>query len=282
MYAHANLDRFKVSSEELAKLGSEFKTEALPILDKLYNTSYRILLNKKFASKIIKQTFFESIDFCNVTKNEADWPSWIYRIWMREIKLFYSYFEKDKKTNFEFIDYYKIDSNISVSIIDENSAQLDLNNLKKILQKLPPVLRVPLIFKEIISCNYETIAELIDVPTGVIATRIYRARKLLFLYLRKDFRLEEGNGKWKQQEPSKKIFELRNSSLLADDELNPEQKIELNGFLNKSVEFEAELHVQREIKNILLNRIPKNVSIHSLSLKIERKADKKFSRTLSG
>lgn len=276
MFSPSKLERFKISKEELEKLGSGFFSEALPIMENLYNTSYWIVLNKKSARKIIRQTFSESVDYCNVTKNEADWKSWIYRIWMREIFGFFSYFENDKTTNFEFIDCAKIDSSNADFIRDENRSHFEVKELIYLLQKLPPVLRVPLIMKEVFLFNYEKISELIDVPSGVIATRIYRARKLFFLNLNSDYHLEDEKVKWKQKEATKKIFELRNSSRLADDELNPEQKSELNEYLKDSVEFESEILIQRGIKNILQNSIPTDISIQSLKSKIERKAKKKF------
>jgi DNA-directed RNA polymerase specialized sigma24 family protein len=276
MFSPSILERFKVSKEELEKLGSEFFSEALPILEKLYNTTYWIILNKKSARKITKQTFSESIDYCNVTKNEADWKSWIYRIWMREIFSFFSYFENDKNTNFEFIDYANIDSSNADFIRDENHSHFKVKELINLLQKLPPVLRVPLIMKEVYSFNYEKISELIDVPLGVIATRIYRARKLFFLNLNSVYLLEDEKIKWEQKEATKKIFMLRNSSLLADDELNPEQKNELAENLKNGEEFESEILIQRGIKNILQNSVPTEISIQSLRSKIERKAKKKF------
>jgi len=276
MFSPSKLERFKVSKEELDKLGSEFFSEALPIMENLYNTSYWIVLNEKSASKIIKQTFFESVDYCSVTKNEADWKSWIYRIWMREIFNFFSYFENDKKTNFEFIDYAKIDSSNENSIRFENRSHFEKKELINVLQKLPPVLRVPLIMKEVFLFNYEKISELIDVPSGVIATRIYRARKLFFLNLNSNFILENEKVKWEQKEATKEIFKLRNSSLLADDEHNPEQKSEITEYLKNSAEFESEILIQRGIKIILQNSIPTEISIQSLRSKIERKAKKKF------
>jgi hypothetical protein len=276
MFSPSKLERFKISKEELEKLGSEFFSEALPIMENLYNTSYWIVLNKKSARKIIRQTFSESVDYCNVTKNEADWKSWIYRIWMREIFGFFSYFENDKNTNFEFIDCAKIDSSKADFIRDENRSHFEVKELINILQKIPPVLRVPLIMKEVFLFNYEKISELIDVPSGVIATRIYRARKLFFLNLNSDYHLEDEKVKWKQKEATKKIFELRNSSRLADDELNPEQKSELTEYLKDSVEFESEILIQRGIKNILQNSILIDISIQSLKSKIERRAKKKF------
>ena len=44
-------ERFNTSKEELAKLGLEFNSEALPLLEILYNTSFWILLNKSAVKK---------------------------------------------------------------------------------------------------------------------------------------------------------------------------------------------------------------------------------------
>ena len=62
MQSHSKLERFKVSKEELTKLGEEFNSEALSLVKNLYNTSYWILLNKKSTKKIdirldVKATF---------------------------------------------------------------------------------------------------------------------------------------------------------------------------------------------------------------------------------
>ena len=154
-------DRFNTSKEELAKLGSEFNSEALPLLENLYNTSFWILLNQKAARKIIKQTYFEAIENCDITKNYADWQSWIHRIWMREILEFYADKENDTKTNFDFIDL----SNVSLEDVQTFfNSSLPEKELIILLEKLPAVLRIPMILKEVRSLEYEKIAELIDVP----------------------------------------------------------------------------------------------------------------------
>jgi len=210
-------ERFNTSKEELAKLGSEFNSEALHLLEKLYNSAFWILLSKRAAKKIIKQTFYEAIENCDITKNYADWNSWIHRIWMREIHEFYSDKENDEQTVFDFIDHAEVNL---ITVEDFFNSTFPNDKLIKSLEKLPAVLRIPMMMKEIHSLNYEKIAELIDVPDGVIATRIYRARKLLYLFLRNNFDYEEQKRIEIQQGASKLIFELRQSALLVDDELS--------------------------------------------------------------
>ena len=268
-------DRFNTSKEELAKLGLEFNSEALPLLEKLYNTSFWILLNKRPVKKIIKQTFFEAIENCDITKNYADWKSWIYRIWMREILEFYSSKENDTQTVFDFIDQAEVNLK---DVGDFFTYIQSEGELIKSLEKLPAVLRIPMIMKKIHSLNYEKIAELIDVPDGVIATRIYRARKLLYLFMKGDFNYEKQERIGAQQSFSKLIFELRQCALLVDDELSSEQKAAFSKSATNSNLFKAEILIQSEIKKYFRNLSTDNPVITRIRTKIERKAIKRFGK----
>ena len=268
-------ERFNTSKEELAKLGLEFNSEALPLLDKLYVTTFWILLNKRAAKKIIKQTFYEAIENCDITKNYADWNSWIHRIWMREIHEFYSDRENDRQTVFDFIDQAKVNLNDGENFY---KSPLPGNKLINFLEKLPAVLRIPMIVKEIHSLNYERIADLIDVPDGVIATRIYRARKLLYLFLKDNFDYEGQKRIWIQQALSKLIFELRQSALLVDDELSLEQKAAFNESTTNSNLFKVEILIQSEIKKLFSSISPDDKVIGRMRAKIERKATKRFGK----
>jgi DNA-directed RNA polymerase specialized sigma24 family protein len=280
MQSHSKLERFKVSKEELTKLGEEFNSEALSLVKNLFNTSYWILLNKKSTKKIIKQTFFEAIENCNVTKASADWQSWIFRIWMREILDFYSKKEDDTQTIFDFIDYVELDSKDIVSIINSSKIESSISEdeIIKSLEKLPAVLRIPMIMKEINSFNYEKIAELIDVPVGVIATRIYRARKLLFLSFNMSFFYEYEKRKWKQRESTKQIFELRKCAFVVDDELTQEQKMASIESTKNNSRYENELLIQGTMKKLFKICSSNDSLIARLKSKIERKAGKKFNQ----
>ena len=278
MLSQSTLERFKLSKAEMTKLGSEFKAEAIPLLGKLYNTSFWILLNKKAASKIINQTFFEAIDNCNVTKNSANWDEWIYRIWMREILDYYSKKENDTQTIFDFIDQTEISLNEVVAFIDSTKilSGLSEDELLKSLNKLPAVLRIPMMMKEISSFNYEKISEVLDVPVGVTATRIYRARKLFYLFMSSGFNYDKQKGIGIQPRIPKLIFELRLCASLVDDELGPEQKISLSGSMTNSNLYEAEILVQRKIKKLFEDVSSDNKHLARIRAKIASKAIKRF------
>ena len=270
--------RFNTKKEELAKLGLEFHSEALPLLDKLYKTTFWIFLEIKDTKKAVKQTYFEAIEYCDKTKAYADWQSWIQRIWLREVLDFYSPKENDTQTIFDFIDFVKIDLIATNTFFSDEKIKLFTRQaeLIKTLNKLPAVLRIPLMMREIHSFNYEKIAELIDVPDGVIATRIYRARKLLFLFLKGNFNYEEEKRKGLPDNFRPIIFEKRRCALLVDSELSEEQKIEFSAIIEADNEYHTEVLIQENIKKVFGEFTFDETNLRKVKAKIERKAKKRF------
>ena len=266
-------NRFNTSKEELQRLGNEFTHNALSLLDKLYNLTFWILLDIKSTEKIIQQVFKEAIEDCDITKNEADWQSWIERIWMREILEYYSEKENDRNTDFSFIENFDADIDTAQTVLSSDSTS---KKIIVLLQKLPAVLRIPLMMREIAQFNYEKISDLIDVPVGVAATRIHRARKLLFLFFLENFDYESEKKNWSDTKSSKSIFELRKCSLLVDDELTDTEKVNFDVLKKNSIIMETELFIQCEIKKWLLTLTKLPFDAHSIKRKITKKALKKF------
>jgi RNA polymerase sigma-70 factor (ECF subfamily) len=269
-------ERFKTSKEALKKLGLEFNSEALPLIEKLYDTSFWILLNEKSAKKLIKQTFYEAIENCDITKNDSDWNSWIHRIWIREILEYYSKKENDTQTVFDFIDHAVLNSDDAQKFFKSPDSK---SKLHLSLEKLPAVLRIPLIMKEINNFNYEKIAVIVDVPAGVIATRIYRARKLLFLFSTGNFDYEKEKRNWMNKVSAKLIFDLRRCACFVDDELIPEQKTIFSELIANNKSYEAEVLIQDGIKKLFVGYQPATNTQEWIKFRIEKKARKKFGQT---
>jgi hypothetical protein len=217
--------------------------------------------------------FFEAIEDCDITKNEADWQSWIQRIWMREILDFYSEKENDRNTDFGFIDNFEMNLDKVQTIFNSDEAsKID----SELLQKLPAVLRIPLMMREFAQFDYEKISDLIDVPVGVAATRIYRARKLLCLYLLNEFNYEEEKNHWSDSKSSRSIFELRKCSLMIDNEFTEDEKIIFTEVMKENNFLRNELSIQSEVKKKLIRLTHQNIDINSIKSKIVKKASKRF------
>jgi len=278
MIPKSALKRFNTSKEELSKLGSEFASEALPLLEQLYRTTFSIVQSKRVSKKIIKQIYSEAIEYCDKTKNYADWGGWIHRIWMREIIDYYSTRENDIQTVFDFIDFTETDLVDVKDFFNSEKSEpgIDESELKNSLKKMPAVLRIPMMMKDIYSLDYQKISELIDVPDGVIATRVHRARKLLFLFLKGNFDYEAKKRIGLPENFKPIIFDLRRTAMLADNELNDEQKSLFNANLEKDKKYETELMIQDEIKSRILNLSLNLSPAKRLKRWTVRKAQKRF------
>jgi DNA-directed RNA polymerase specialized sigma24 family protein len=272
------MDRFNTTKEELSKLGSEFSSDALPLLEKLYTTSFWILHDKKATKKIILQTYSEVIDYCDKTKAYADWWGFVHRIWMREIQDFSAPIENDVQTKFDFIDFTEVTLTEATNIFNNNkfnSISVD-KGLSNALNKLPSILRIPLILKELHSLKYDKIAELIDIPDGVVATRIYRSRKLLFMFLRDNFNYEEQKKIGLPDNFNPVIFGKRRCALFVDDELSAEESSEFKKIIETESNYKNEILIQEGIKKLFKN-FPIDLSkLKRIKSKIERKAYKRF------
>jgi hypothetical protein len=194
---------------------------------------------------------------------------------MREILEFYSDKENDKQTVFDFIDHTEVNLN---AVEDFFNSSLHAEKLIKSLEQLPAVLRIPMIMKEIHSLNYEIISDLIDVPVGVIATRVYRARKLLYLFLRNNFNYEEKKRAGVPEGSPKLIFDLRRCALLVDDEFTDEQRISFSTSTGDNDLYKAEILIQRGVKKCFKELSDYNLKIRRIKAKIERKAIKRFGK----
>jgi DNA-directed RNA polymerase specialized sigma24 family protein len=270
-------NRFNTTKEELAILGSQFNSEAFPLIEKFYLTSYWIVLNKRNAKKFVKETFKLAIEYCDKTKNYSDWNSWIHRIWMRILIENYSERENDINTHFDFIDHIQINenevNNLLNNILSDSSKNLELT--KETLIKLPAVLRIPLIMNEIHQLDYESISDLIDVPKGVIATRVYRARKLFTLLRNENFNYED-HRKLNKDYPDKIIFDLRRCAQYVDHEINEIEKNEFESTLKNNSQYQGEVLIQVKVKGLFENLRSESHNIKFLQSSIKRRAKKRF------
>ena len=142
---------------------------------------------------------------------------------------------------------------------------------------MPAVLRIPLMIKENLSLNYGRIAELIDVPEEVIATRIYRGRKLLFLFLLSDFDFENKKRTFIPTGNTKPIFILRNFAMLADNELSDLQKKKLDELTKGNESYQAENLLQGNIKSVFMTLTADKSAISKIKAEIKEKARKHLS-----
>jgi len=176
---------------EKVKLYSEFEQDAIPYIDTLYNFALRMCGNKGRASDLLKETYRKAFWFFDHLEKETNHKMWLFRV-MRNAYL-NSYSKKstelNKPDNEEVEKFYE---KIKASSTDSSQLEKEIHNnltdkeLSEALSSLPEDFRTVIILCDIESFNYEEMADFVDIPVGVVRSRLHKGRKMLFTKLYKD------------------------------------------------------------------------------------------------
>jgi DNA-directed RNA polymerase specialized sigma24 family protein len=271
------MKQFNTSREELKKLGEEFKNQAFFLVDDIYNLSFWLILKKHIAKKIVWISYKNAIYYCDKTKAETDWRTWIHRIFF---KLIFDYYDKNEDIDdfdIESIDRWNAGSKLISRFEGNRQNQISVKELSEILKNLPRDLILPLILRDVYNLPYQSIAEYLDVPFTVIASRIYRSRKLFF-------RLRTGKNEsadltidaTEEYKDCPPIEKLRAVALWPDKEIKQTDVADLEQKLNQEPYLKEELEIQTYIKSLLRNSISGENAPFSLKEKIKKEAEKRF------
>jgi RNA polymerase sigma-70 factor, ECF subfamily len=172
------------------QLYAEFEEKALPHINPLYNLALRMTGKKRKAFRLLKKTYGKAFWFYSWLERDTDHKGWLFRV-MRNAYLdsYKKIFVELDKFNFEAVEdsYEKIkSSDVQVSKLkDKISEKISDAKLAKLLLLLPEELKTVIVLCDIQNFSHEKIADFVDVPDGVIQSRLYKARKMLFTELHK-------------------------------------------------------------------------------------------------
>ena len=175
------IDRFKDGDQ------SAFEELLLKYQDRIYNLCRHLLGNTHEAEDAAQDTFLKAYQKLKDFKPEASLYTWLYRIAVntcldyKKRPLWESLFRKSDEDEEYILEPLSEDP--SPEKLYE-SKQLGLA-LSKSLGKLSFKLRTVIILKEIEGLSYEEIADILEVSTGTVKSRISRAKEELRQRLKK-------------------------------------------------------------------------------------------------
>ncbi|GIK20849.1 MAG: sigma-70 family RNA polymerase sigma factor [Ignavibacterium sp.] len=178
-----------VITSEVRKLNEEFQLKAIPHLDELYDFAYRVTGSSSNAGALLIETFRGAYWFWAKLDERIGCKAWLFRI-MRNTytSIYWKKTKKSGEVNYE--DILKLYESLKPSstgdyILKIENYNLPENELTKIISTLPYDFRIVIILKDILGHSYDDIADFVDVPIGTVRSRLYRARKMLFVRLKK-------------------------------------------------------------------------------------------------
>jgi len=175
------IDRFKKGEK------AAFEEFVLKYQDRIYNLCRHMLGNTSDAEDAAQDTFIKAYQKLKDFRPEASLYTWLYRIAVntcldyKKRPFFESLFKRGDE------DEEDIPEAVSEAPSPEKlyeSKQLGLA-LARSLGKLSLKLRTVIILKEIEGLSYEEIADILEVSTGTVKSRISRARDELKKYFQK-------------------------------------------------------------------------------------------------
>lgn len=172
----------KINVKELKNLFAKIKNNNNTAFEELYSKyskliykiAYSILKNKSDAEDVMQLIFEKiySMDKENLpTKNET---SWIYSVTKNETL---NYF-KSNRNNINLDDIYEIEDNNQ-----EISKIIDQENYKRLISKLNDNEKEIISLKIISNFSFEEIGKILNMPTGTVKWRYYKAINTLKLLL---------------------------------------------------------------------------------------------------
>jgi len=162
----------------------QFKREAVPHMDVLYNFALRMTNSAADAEDLLQETYLKAYRFWDSFEQGTNIRAWLFRIMKN------SYINRYRKESREpeTVDYDEVKNYYHT--IRENGA--DPNDLEQVIfgnlldddvagaiARLPEDFRTVLILCDIEGLSYEETAAFVDIPIGTVRSRLHRARKIL-------------------------------------------------------------------------------------------------------
>ncbi len=172
----------------------QFEAAALPFTKSLYNTALRLTHRPENASDLVQETCLRAYrTFHNFTLG-TNCKAWLFTIMY---SVFVNKYRKDQREP-ETVSIDELEEKFQRCLVaaDWNPHQA-LNPMEvgtevdQALNRLPEVFRLVVLLVDVEELSYEEAAAILNCPVGTVRSRLFRARKLLFVELQQ-YALKKG------------------------------------------------------------------------------------------
>jgi RNA polymerase sigma-70 factor (ECF subfamily) len=165
-----------------------FEELALPHLKALYRLAFRLIGEATAAEDLVQETYLKAIQgFASLRSADSIRP-WLFQILSRLATDRYrstrnevSLDEAGDLDRFSLYDQIADEDPFpySTRLHDDFLAQFQDDDVRRALEALPEVYRIPVVLVYTEEMSYKELAEVLGCPVGTVMSRLYRARKIL-------------------------------------------------------------------------------------------------------
>ena len=169
---------------------ARFEAVALPFMDALYNKAMHMTRSPEDANDIVQETYLRAFrTFGNFTEG-TNCKAWLFTILY---SVFINRYRKQRREP-ETVSIEEREEAFHLTLADaqweENFAALGGAGLhwqgaevNEALGKLPESFRAAVLLVDVEGLSYEEAAAVVDCPVGTLRSRLFRARRVLFVEL---------------------------------------------------------------------------------------------------
>jgi RNA polymerase sigma factor (sigma-70 family) len=146
----------------------------------MYNTSLRIVNNTSDAEDVLQESFAAAFQHLHTFDYSSAFGAWLKRITInKSINVL-----RSRKLAFVDIDLGPIERTEDMELIDEESIQLQVAEIKKAVSKLADGYRAVISLYLFEGYDYEEISEILQISGSTVRTQYHRAKQKLLQLLK--------------------------------------------------------------------------------------------------
>lgn len=165
---------------------AQFEAEALPFMRSIYNTALGLTRRPEDASDLVQETYLRAYrTFSNFTLG-TNCKAWLFTIMY---SIFVNKYHKERREP-ESVSVDELEENFHRSLATAEwdpylaqDARVMATEVNQALDRLPERFRLAVLLVDVEEMSYEEAAAILNCPLGTLRSRLFRARKLLFLEL---------------------------------------------------------------------------------------------------
>ncbi len=169
-----------------AQRGWNFEAAAMPYVDSLYNTAYRMTRNAEDAEDLVQETYLKAYKYYGKFEEGTNFKAWLFKILKNSfINAYRKRQHAPRESDFVALEESLVrrleedpqrparnpEDELLESVLDED--------VQRALDALPPDYRMPILLADLEDFSYREIADILDIPVGTVMSRLYRGRRAL-------------------------------------------------------------------------------------------------------
>lgn len=165
---------------------AQFETTALPFMRAIYNAALRLTHRSEDASDLVQETYLRAYRTFSNFSPGTNCKAWLFTIMY---SIFVNKYRKEQRqpesVSVEELEekFHRLLAAAEWDPYLEQDAGVMAAEVVQALNKLPESFRLAVLLVDVEEMSYEEAAAILNCPLGTLRSRLFRARKLLFLEL---------------------------------------------------------------------------------------------------